>query len=104
MLSPILSQANSNEVSLSGRKHVAILHGGVQTDLLVVDPHPALLHQAPRVATALGEADLDQGLDDVAGFRCECLGDVIGHVALAELDVEVLLGAGCGVVAVQPFH
>src|SRR5947207_7956129 len=101
MFSLILSQADSNEVSLSGLKHVAILQMSLEPNLFAVHPHARLLDEAAGVAAAAGQAGFEQRFDDVR-IADRLFRHLIRNIALAELHVEVLLGVSGGLVAVHP--
>src|SRR5258708_25412577 len=93
MLSPILSQAYSNEVSFPFLKQRAAFELVVRSDLLTVHTDPALFDQAASLIPALCQLRLDEDVDHVA-----CIGQVLlldrdRQLVLSELAVEIGLGA-----------
>src|SRR5258708_3711920 len=93
MLSPILSQAYSNEVSFPYLKHRAAFEIVVRSDLVTVHPAPALFDEAASLIPALCQLRLDEDVDHVA-----CIGQVLlldrdWQLVLSELAVEIGLGA-----------
>src|SRR6266851_3252440 len=92
MLSMILSQPDSNETSFTDLQDVAVVELGVSRCLIAVDAHATLVDETPSLGAALRKLDLDESLDQVLRFRYAPLWHRFGHIALAELAVEVGLG------------
>src|SRR5258707_3543501 len=93
MLSMILSQPDSNETSLTDLQDVAVVELGVSRCLVAVDAHAPLVDEPPSLGAALRKLDLDERLDQVLRFRYAPLRHRFGHVAPAQLALEVGLGA-----------
>src|SRR5260370_40853460 len=91
MLSMILSQPDSNETSFTDLQHVAVAQLGVSRCLAAVDAHATLVDEPPSLGAALRKLDLDERLDRVLRFRYAPLWHRFGHIAPAELAVEVSL-------------
>src|SRR5260370_36371271 len=93
MLSPILSQAYSNEVSFPDLKQRAAVELVVRSDLLTVHTDPALFDQAASLIPALCQLRLDEDVDHVACIGQVLLLDRVWQLVLPELAVEIGLGA-----------
>src|SRR5258708_8339338 len=104
MLSMILSQPDSNETSFTDLQDVAVVELGVSRRLVAVDAHATLVDEPPRLGAALRKLDLDERLDQVLWFRYAPLGHRFGHVAPAELAVEVGLGPRRRLLPMQSLH
>src|SRR5229473_7735542 len=89
MLSMILSQPDSNETSFTDLQDVAVVKLGIGRCLVAVDAHATLVDEPPSLGAALRKLDLDERLDQVLRFRYAPLGHRFGHIAPAELAVEV---------------
>src|SRR5258708_8900561 len=104
MLSPILSQAYSNEVSFPYLKHRAAFELVVRCDLLTVHTAPALFDEAASLIPALCQLRLDEDVDHVA-----CIGQVLlldrdWQLVLSELAVEIGLGACSCLLSMKALH
>src|ERR1700687_5661 len=69
MLSQILAQPYSNEVSFPDLEHRVPGELVVGADLLSVDADSATVDQAASLVAALGQLRLDEDVDDVSGLR-----------------------------------
>src|SRR6266568_7467235 len=104
MLSMILSQPDSNETSFTDLQDVAIVELSGSRCLVAVDAHATLVDEPPGLGAALRKLNLDERLDQVLWFRYAPLWHRFGHVAPAELAVEVGLGARRRLLPMQSLH
>src|SRR5258706_1251480 len=104
MLSMILSQPDSNETSFTDLQHVAVVELGAGRCLVAVDAHATLVEEPPSLGAALRKLDLDERLDQVLWFRYAPLRHRFGHVAPAELAVEVGLGPRRSLFPMESLH
>src|SRR6267143_2800249 len=104
MLSMILSQPDSNEISFARLQDIAVTKLHLGSGLLTIHTHAALFDEPARVAAALCEPDLDQRRHEVVWIRDLALRHVLGHLAPAELPVEVRFSAGRCLLSLQAFH
>src|ERR1700687_1622756 len=101
MLSQILAQPYSNEVSFPDLEHRVPGELVVGSDLLSVDADSATVDQAASLVAALGQLRLDEDVDDVSGLRKMLLLNRDRQVALPKFAVEVSLGAHGGLLTVK---